>query len=73
MNNKCNGRTFRLENFKGLHRSSFVQLQEAAEHIAFQLPTEHTHIGYLLDNIQNNDPNLRAAIARICINMNDTR
>ena len=70
MNTKCNGHTFILENFTGLHKSSFVQLQEAAEHIYFQLPTEHTRVGYLLDKTQNNNPNLRAANAIICINNN---
>ena len=49
MNTKWNGRTFRLEKFTGLHLSSFVQFQEAAEHIAFHLTTEHTRVGYLLD------------------------
>ena len=45
-------------------------MQEADEPIAFQLPTKHTRIGYLIDNIQNNNPNLCADIAGICINMN---
>ena len=48
-------------------------MQEAAEHITFQLPTEHTRIGYLINNIQNNDPDIRAAIASICINVNGIR
>ena len=70
MNTKWNGRTFSLENFTGLYQSSFFKLQEADEHIAFQLPTGHTRVGYLLDKTQNNNPNLRAANAIICINNN---
>ena len=70
MNMKWNGRNYSLEKFTGLHRSSFVQLQEASAHVSFQLPTEHTRVGYLIDNIENNDPDLRAAIASIRINTN---
>ena len=73
MNTKWNGRTFSLENFTGLYQSSFFKLQEADEHIAFQLPTGHTRVGYLLDKIQNNGPGLRADITIICIDMNDMR
>ena len=73
MNSKWNGRTFSLEKFTGLHRTSFVQLQEAALHVNFQLPTEHTRVGYLLDNMENSDPDLRAAIASIRINTNGMR
>ena len=73
MNIKCDVYTLWLELFTGLHRSSFIQFQEAAERIAFHLKTEHTRVVYLLDNTQNNDPDLCAATTRICINMNDTR
>ena len=73
MNTKWNGRNYSLEKFTGLHRSSFVQLQEASAHMSFQLPNEHTRVGYLIDNIENNDPDLRAAIASIRINTNGMR
>ena len=56
MNTKWNGRNYSLDKFVGLHRSSFVQLEEAAEHVHFQLPTQHTRVGYLIDNIENQDP-----------------
>jgi hypothetical protein len=68
MNTKWNGKTYSLEKFTGLHRSFFVQLQEAALHVNFQLPTEFTRVGYLINNITNGDPDLRAAIASIRIN-----
>ena len=45
-------------------------MQESAEHIAFQLPTEHAGVGCFTDNIQNNDRDIRAAVASIRINMN---
>ena len=73
MNSKWNGRTYSLEKFTGLHRTSFVQLQEAASHVNFQLPTEHTRVGYLIDNIDNSDPDLRAAIASIRLDVNGMR
>ena len=47
-------------------------MQEAAEHIDFQFTTEHTRVGYLLDNTQNNDTNLRAATDSIRIEINGT-
>jgi hypothetical protein len=73
MNTKWNGRNYSLEKFTGMHRSSFVQLQEAALHVNFQLPTEHTRVGYLVDNINNVDPDLRAAIASVRIDTNGMR
>ncbi len=41
MNTKWNGRNYSLEKFTGIHRSSYVQLQEAASHVesALQLPS----------------------------------
>ena len=58
-----------LENFCGQHRAKFIQLQEAAEHVTFQVPNEHTRVGYLIDNIENTDADLKAAVALI---RNDT-
>ena len=46
MNTKWNGQAYSLEKFIGLHRSSFIMLQEAAIHVPFQLPTEHSRVGY---------------------------
>ena len=63
MNTKWNGRACSLEKFAGLHRNACVNMTEAASHIAAQLPTEHARVGYLLDNIENNDPDLKAVIS----------
>ena len=41
MQTNWNGRVYSLEKFVGLHRNLFAQLQEAAAHINFQLPTDH--------------------------------
>ena len=73
MNTKWNGRNYSLEKFTGIHRSAFIALQEAATHINFQLPTDHTRVGYLIDNIVNADPDLRAAIASVRIDTNGMR
>ena len=73
MNTKWNGRTYSLDKFTGLHRSAFVMLEEAALHVNFQVPSEHSRVGYLLDNITNNDPDLRAALASIRINTDGMR
>lgn len=69
-NTKWNDCNYTLEKFTGMHRSLYVQLEEAEQHVNFQLPIEHTRVGYLIDNIQNNDPDLRAAIANIGLNNN---
>jgi hypothetical protein len=72
-NTKWNGKSYSLEVFTGYHRSAYIQLQEAADHVNFQLPTEHSRVGYLINNIENPDPDLRAAIAQIRINTNGMR
>ena len=46
---------------------------EAAHHVQFQVPDEHTRVGYLLDNIEHQDADLRAAIAQIRTNAQGTR
>ena len=40
-------------------------MQLCAEHIAYQLPNEHTRVGYLLEGIQCSDPGLQAAMASV--------
>jgi hypothetical protein len=56
---------FLLEKFVTMHRNAFVSMQQCAEHVTFQLPTEHTRVGYLLDAIQTSDAGLQAAIAAV--------
>ena len=73
LNTKWNGRQFGLDKFCNLHRSAYIALEEASTHVQFQLPNEFSRVGYLLDNIENNDPDLRAAIASIRANTNNMR
>ena len=68
MNVKWNGRQYSLEKFANFHRSNFIQLQECQLHVNLQLPTEHKQVGYLIDNIINSDPDLRAVLGNICLN-----
>ena len=72
MKTKQNGRNYSLDKFIIVHCSSFVQLQEAAQQVStpLQLPSGHTQVGYLIDNITNSDPDLHAAIASICVDTN---
>lgn len=47
------------------YRNAFASMQVSAEHVTYQLPNEHSRIGYLLDAIQCSDAGLQAAIASI--------
>ena len=73
MNTKWNGRTYSLDKFINLHRTSYVQLVEASQYVDFQLPSEHTRVTYLLDSITNNDADIRAALGSIRINTDNMR
>ena len=73
MNTKWNGKNYALEKFTGMHRNAFVTMTEASSHITVQLPTEHSRVGYLLDNITSSDPELMATIASVKIPGNGMR
>ena len=73
LNNKWNGRQYGLDKFTNLHRTAYVALEEAALHVNFQLPNEHTRVGYIIENIVNTDPALQAAISSIRANTNNMR
>ena len=40
-------------------------MQASAEHVQYQLPNEHSRVGFLLESIQCSDPGLQAAMASI--------
>jgi hypothetical protein len=40
-------------------------MEACAEHVQYQLPNQHSRVGFLLDAIQNNDASLQAAIASV--------
>jgi hypothetical protein len=48
-----------------LHRNAYVSLQACAEHVQYQLPNEHSRVGYVIDAIESDDAPLQAAMANI--------
>ena len=56
---------FPLEGFIAQHCNAFISMQQCAEHIAYQLPNEHTRVGYLFEGIQCPDPGLQAAMVSV--------
>ena len=56
---------FSLENFISQHRNADVSMQVSAEHVQYQLPNEHSRVGFLLEAILCSDPGLQAAMASI--------
>ena len=40
-------------------------MQQCAEHVSYQLPNEHTQVGYLLECIQCPDAGLQAAMTSV--------
>ena len=56
---------YSLEKFIAHQRNAFVSMEQCAQHVAFQLPNDHTRVGFLLDGIQSSDAGLNAAIAQI--------
>jgi hypothetical protein len=56
---------FSLESFISQHRNAYVSLEACAEHVQYQLPNQHSRVGFLLDAIQNNDAGLQAAITSV--------
>jgi hypothetical protein len=51
--------------FISQHRNAYVSMEARAEHIQYQLPNQHSRVGFLLDAIQNNDAGLQADIASV--------
>jgi hypothetical protein len=65
-NTKWNG----LSNIKFIahaakHRSSYIDMTEAKEHVAVECPNERSRVTYLLNSIESKDPDLLAAVAAI--------
>ena len=73
MTAKWNGKKYSVEVFCSYHRNKHSQLVEAAQNVQFQVPDEHTRVGYFLDNIEHQDADLRASIAQISTNAQGTR
>ncbi len=56
-----------LEAFLGQHRLTYITLERCTGHINCQLPDERSHVQFLLDNIQAEDSNVKAALLSICL------
>ena len=56
---------FTLECFVQQHRNAFVSMQACSQHVEYQLPNDHTRVGYVLDAIECDDAGLQAAMANI--------
>jgi hypothetical protein len=56
---------FPLEKHCAQHRNAFISMEQCAQHVDYQLPNEHSRVGYLLTGIENNDPGLQAAMAAV--------
>lgn len=56
---------FTLESFISQHRNAFVSMEACAEHVDYQLPNQHSRVGFLLEAIQCSDAGLQAAMASI--------
>ena len=59
---------FMLESFISQHHNAYVSMTTCAQHVQFQLPNKHSHVGYLLDGIENLDAGLQAAMASVKTN-----
>ena len=65
MTAKCNGKKYDLQTYCSQHQAKFQQLVEASQHVVFKVPTEHTRVGYLIENIECYDEALQAAISKV--------
>ena len=55
----------RLDQHLNKHRMMNVQLSEASEHVAFQMPNERTRVTYVLDSIKSKDPEVLSGVAAV--------
>ena len=56
---------FSLEHFISQHRNAYVSMSACAEHVQYQIPNEHSRVGFLIDAIQCADAELQAAMASV--------
>jgi hypothetical protein len=54
-----------LERHTQQQRNAYASMTAFAQHVAYQLPNEHTRVGYLIDSIKNNNAGLQAALGAI--------
>ena len=56
---------FSLEHFISQHHNTYISMSACAEHVQYQLPNEHSRVGFLIDAIQCADAGLQAAMASV--------
>lgn len=56
---------YSLESFIASHRNAYVSMEACAQHVKYQLPNEHSRVGFLLDGIECSDAGLQAAMASV--------
>ena len=56
---------FLLEHFISQHRNAYISMSACAEHIQYQLPNEHSRVGFLIDAIQCADTGIQATMASV--------
>ncbi len=59
------GTTIPLSDFLSTYRDAFTSIQRYAEHVQCQIPDDRTQVGYIIDNIECPDPDVKAALAAI--------
>ena len=63
---KFNGQSnYLLERHTQKHINSYISMTDCAQHVAYQLPNEHTIVGYLIDFIENDNAGLQVALGEI--------
>ena len=65
MNLKWNGRTYPLERYCNRHRTAHAALDEARAHVDVHEFNDTSKVKYLIENIENSDADLKAAIGMI--------
>ena len=56
---------FPLSKYVAIHRGEYQNMEDASAHVAFQLPNDRTRVRDMLNNIENGDPELQAAMAGV--------
>jgi hypothetical protein len=57
--------SFPLEKHCAQYRNAFISMEQCAQHVDYQLPNQHSRVGYLLAGIEKNDPGLQAGMAAV--------
>ena len=64
LNGKYNVHTaITLHTFLAKYRASFHSLQRCGDHVTVEIPSERTHVGNILENIECNDKYFLAALS----------